>query len=80
MHQDLYFEDLHPGMKFNSNRSYCVTAEEIMEFAERYDPQPFHLDQAAGETRSSKASLPQAGSPQPSSCACAWSPSTLPAA
>ena len=50
MHQDLYFEDLHPGMKFNSNRSYCVTAEEIMEFAERYDPQPFHLDEAAGES------------------------------
>jgi acyl dehydratase len=50
MHQDLYFEDLHPGMKFNSNRSYRVTAEEIMEFAERYDPQPFHLDQAAGES------------------------------
>jgi len=50
MHQELYFEDLHPGMKFNSNRSYRVTAEEIMEFAERYDPQPFHLDQAAGES------------------------------
>jgi len=50
MHQDLYFEDLHPGMKFNSNRSYRVTAEEIKEFAERYDPQPFHLDQAAGES------------------------------
>jgi acyl dehydratase len=47
---DLYFEDLHPGMKFNSNRSYRVTAEEIKEFAERYDPQPFHLDEAAGES------------------------------
>jgi len=50
MPTDLYFEDLHPGMKFTSNRSYRVTAEEIMEFAERYDPQPFHLDQAAGES------------------------------
>ena len=50
MHQDLYFEDIHPGMKFNSNRSYRVTAEEIKEFAEQYDPQPFHLDQAAGES------------------------------
>ena len=47
---DLYFEDLHPGMKFNSNRSYRVTAEEIKEFAERYDPQPFHLDEAAGQS------------------------------
>ena len=50
MKNDLYLEDLHPGMKFNSNRSYRVTAEEIKEFAERYDPQPFHLDEAAGES------------------------------
>lgn len=50
MPQDLYFEDLHPGMKFNSSRSYRVTAEEIKEFAEQYDPQPFHLDEAAGES------------------------------
>src|SRR6202012_1168755 len=48
--KELYFEDLHPGMTFNSSRSYKVTAEEIKEFAERYDPQPFHLDEAAGES------------------------------
>ena len=47
---ELYFEDLHPGMRFNSDRSYKVTIEEIKEFAERYDPQPFHLDEAAGES------------------------------
>jgi acyl dehydratase len=47
---ELYFEDLYPGLKFNSGRSYKVTAEEIKEFAERYDPQPFHLDEAAGES------------------------------
>lgn len=45
----LYFEDLHPGMKFNSDRSYNITAEEIKEFAAKYDPQPFHLDEAAAE-------------------------------
>jgi acyl dehydratase len=50
MPQELYFEDLHPGMKFNSVRNYRVTAEEIKEFAEQYDPQPFHLDEAAGES------------------------------
>jgi acyl dehydratase len=27
-----------------------VTAEEIKQFAESYDPQPFHLDEAAGES------------------------------
>ncbi|HXS13077.1 MAG TPA: MaoC family dehydratase [Acidobacteriaceae bacterium] len=50
MSKELYFEDLHPGMMFNSSRSYKVTAEEIMEFGERYDPQPFHIDQSAGES------------------------------
>ncbi len=47
---ELYFEDLAPGMKFNSGRSYKVTAEEIKQFAEAYDPQPFHLDESAGES------------------------------
>lgn len=50
MASELYFEDLYPGLKFISERSYKVTAEEIKEFAERYDPQPFHLDEAAGES------------------------------
>lgn len=50
MPTELYFEDLHPGLRINSERSYRVTAEEIKEFAERYDPQPFHLDEAAGES------------------------------
>jgi acyl dehydratase len=50
MPNELYLEDLQPGMKFPSSRSYKVTAEEIKEFAERYDPQPFHLDEAAGES------------------------------
>ena len=35
---------------FNSSRSYKVTADEIKEFGERYDPQPFHIDQSAGES------------------------------
>ena len=48
--KELYFEDLHPGMMFNSSRSYKVTVEEIKEFGERYDPQPFHIDETAGES------------------------------
>jgi acyl dehydratase len=47
---ELYFEDLYPGMLFPSLSNYKVTADEIKEFAERYDPQPFHLDEAAGES------------------------------
>ena len=48
--QELYFEDFHIGQKFQSTGSAKITAEEIKEFAARYDPQPFHLDEAAGES------------------------------
>jgi len=48
-HKDLYFEDFYVGQKFNSVMSYTVTAAEIQEFGRKYDPQPFHLDAAAGE-------------------------------
>src|ERR1700761_5921497 len=37
-------------MLFPSLSNYKVTAAEIKEFAERYDPQPFHLDESAGES------------------------------
>ena len=49
MPKELYFEDFHVGQKFNSVHSYTVTAAEIKEFGQKYDPQPFHLDEAAGE-------------------------------
>jgi acyl dehydratase len=41
-----YFEDIEVGTKANFG-SYAVTREEVIEFASRYDPQPFHLDDAA---------------------------------
>jgi acyl dehydratase len=49
MAHELYFEDFYVGQIFRSEGGYKVTAEEIMEFGQKYDPQPFHLDQAAGE-------------------------------
>ena len=49
MPQELYFEDFYVGQKFNSIGGAKVTAEEIKEFGQKYDPQPFHLDEAAGE-------------------------------
>jgi serine/threonine protein phosphatase PrpC/acyl dehydratase len=49
MSKDLYFDDFHVGQKFNSITSYTVTAAEIKDFGQKYDPQPFHLDEAAGE-------------------------------
>jgi acyl dehydratase len=41
-----YFEDLVVGTKASFGR-YEVTREEVLEFARKYDPQPFHLDDAA---------------------------------
>lgn len=45
-----YFEDLLVGSKASFGR-YEVTREEVLEFAAKYDPQPFHLsDEAAAQT------------------------------
>jgi acyl dehydratase len=49
MPQELYFEDFYVGQRFDSIGSYRVTAQEIKEFGQKYDPQPFHLDEEAGE-------------------------------
>ena len=46
-----YYEDMVVGTKTRSSRSYKVTREEVIEFASKYDPQPFHLDdEAAAKT------------------------------
>jgi acyl dehydratase len=46
----IYLEDLAVGQR-NAFGSYHVTREEVIEFASRYDPQPFHLsDEAAAKT------------------------------
>ncbi|MGH7210396.1 MAG: MaoC family dehydratase [Acetobacteraceae bacterium] len=42
----LFFEDLTPGRSFRSG-ARPVTAREITDFAAQFDPQPFHLDEAA---------------------------------
>ena len=45
-----YFEDLHVGDETEFG-SYAVTREEVIEFARKYDPQPFHLsDEEAAKT------------------------------
>ena len=45
-----YFEDLEVGAETYFG-SYDVTREEILEFARKYDPQPFHLsDEDAAKT------------------------------
>jgi acyl dehydratase len=46
----IYFEDLEVGGETYFG-SYDVTREEVLEFARKYDPQPFHLsDEEAAKT------------------------------
>lgn len=46
----IYFEDLEVGRETEFG-SYEVTREEVLDFASKYDPQPFHLsDEAAART------------------------------
>ncbi|AOK53309.1 MaoC family dehydratase [Burkholderia stagnalis] len=42
------YEDLEVGSTTEVGR-YTFEADDIKTFAERYDPQPFHLDEAAGQ-------------------------------
>jgi acyl dehydratase len=44
-----YLEDFTPGMVLEFG-GLKVTEEEIIGFARRYDPQPFHVDAEAGRT------------------------------
>ena len=48
---DRYFEDYEPGRVYEFG-GIVVTETEIVSFAERYDPQPMHVDpEAAKESR-----------------------------
>lgn len=44
----LYLEDLHVGQRFES-APHTIDAAQIKAFAAEFDPQPFHLDEAAAE-------------------------------
>ena len=44
----VYLDDLSVGQTFTSG-TQTVSAAEIKEFAKRYDPQPFHLDEEAAK-------------------------------
>ena len=45
----LYIEDLRIGMILEGG-TVAVTEAEIVEFAKKFDPQPFHTDPAAAES------------------------------
>jgi acyl dehydratase len=46
--EPLYLDDLHVGMKHTSD-THEMTTEKIKAFAAEFDPQPFHLDEAAAD-------------------------------
>jgi acyl dehydratase len=48
MTPEIYFEDLPAGTVMDLG-TYEVTREEILEFANKYDPQPFHTDEEAAK-------------------------------
>jgi len=43
-----YFEQIHVGDTYAVGR-HTFSADEIKAFAQRFDPQPFHVEEAAGE-------------------------------
>ncbi|BBG04461.1 MULTISPECIES: MaoC/PaaZ C-terminal domain-containing protein [Pseudonocardia] len=45
---ELYFEDFVPGSVFDLGTT-VVDEAEMVAFSRRFDPQPFHLDRAAGD-------------------------------
>jgi len=45
---EIYWEDLPSGTVIDLG-TYEVTKEEILEFARKYDPQPFHTDEEAAK-------------------------------
>ncbi|ROO33654.1 MaoC family dehydratase [Salinisphaera orenii] len=42
----IHYEDMQPGDVADLGPTEAITAEAIVAFAERYDPQPFHLSDA----------------------------------
>ncbi len=46
-----YFEDFVVGEEHDSGHEYVVTIDELKEMATQWDPQPFHLDENAPETK-----------------------------
>jgi acyl dehydratase len=45
---DRYFEDIEVGER-HTGQQYTPSKDEIIEFAERFDPQPFHVDEEAAK-------------------------------
>lgn len=49
MKPEVYFDDYRPGQVFRTG-GYTFTEGQILEFAFKYDPQPFHIDAEAAKS------------------------------
>jgi acyl dehydratase len=45
----MYLDDLYVGQRFTSG-TYAMDEKEMVKFAAKFDPQPFHLDRRAAES------------------------------
>jgi acyl dehydratase len=45
----LYLDDLHVGQRFTSGK-HALDQAQVIAFASQFDPQPFHLDEAAAKS------------------------------
>ena len=46
-----YFDDFEVGESWPIEATYTMSEDEIISFAEKWDPQPFHVDkEAAGKS------------------------------
>lgn len=45
----LYLDDLYVGQEFRSEQ-HQIDAQQIMDFARQFDPQPFHTDEVAAQS------------------------------
>ena len=64
-----FFEDIRVGETADIGR-HTFTAEDIKAFAARFDPQPFHVDEAAAARSHFGGCAPRAGTPPASGCGC----------
>ena len=64
-----FFEDIRVGETVEIG-SHVFTAEDIKTFAQRFDPQPFHVDDEAAARSHFGRTAPRAGTPPASGCGC----------
>jgi hypothetical protein len=62
-----WFDDVHVGTRFKTAEK-LVTREDIKRFAAEFDPQPYHLDEAAAEQSMLKGLAVPVGTRQQCPC------------